>query len=64
MGAGSGPVKKSELGASLFQIDLLLFAIERNLISGAKERYKKKNELPNSHFERFALEQYMEKRAD
>ena len=61
----------SELGASLLQIALSLFPLERNLISGAKERYKKKSkegratsELPNSHFEQFALDQYKEKRAN
>jgi len=46
-----------------------LFTHERTLISGAEERYKKKSKrvtskLPNLHFERFALEQYKEKRAD
>ena len=33
-----------ELGASLFQIALALFALKQTLISGAREGYKKKSE--------------------
>ena len=46
----NGP-RPAELGASLFQIALLLFALERNLISGAKERYKKKSEDRRANYQ-------------
>ena len=43
-GVDKKDLANAELGASLFQITLSLFALEQNLISGAKERYKKKSE--------------------
>ena len=59
----------TELGTSLFEITQLLFALEQNLILGAMALNKKKSEerqanWQKSNFERFAGEQYKEKRAD
>jgi hypothetical protein len=56
-----------EEGASLSKIYQMLIALERTLISGAKEHFKKKikerrtNELTKFHFERFALDRFKEK---
>ena len=61
-------VINSELGASLFEIAQLLFALERTFILGAMALNKKKSEerranWKNTNSERFAHELYKEKRA-
>jgi hypothetical protein len=37
-------LKNAEESASLFQIDQMLIALDRTLISGAKEQFKKKSD--------------------
>ena len=58
----------SELGTSLFEIAQSLFALERTLILEAMALNKKKSEerranWKNPNSERFAHEQYKDKRA-